>query len=514
MFPWPADCTLCTVMAKTRARWEVRAHRLVRSTQWLTLLFAVFISFVDQGDMVPVALAAVGATAYVLTTSALPVRFLIRPIIRELMAVLGAVATLAAVSLTGGPESPYLILSLTPALFAGVLGGLRVGLATSALSAGLLVAIAIAGTEPVPLNTVVPWAALYFVVAIAFNQARRILIDQQQQADELWAETLATSERLHRLENAHSLLTQLARVADPAELSPIAMGRTALDAVAEALPVEASVAAIIGEDGPVVVAKRGAEAAELSTTTVPLEVGERPVGMVVLASPVALTDSELEAARDLLRPLAMGFSNILLLQDLTRTAIREERVRLARELHDEIGPSLASLGLSLDVALLETAADQDLSTHLQELRSEVGSLVDEVRATVADLRVTETASLTEVATRIAADLRQAVAVALRLEEVRPPRPSIRAQVVAILSEAVRNATRHGQPSKVMIEGRVDFDRGRLRIEDDGPGFDPDRVPEGHYGLIGMRERAAAIGGSLDVASGPTGTTITLTWGES
>ena len=60
----------------------------------------------------------------------------------------------------------------------------------------------------------------------------------------------------------------------------------------------------------------------------------------------------------------MGFSNVLLLQEITRNAIKEERVRLARELHDEIGPSLASLGLALDVAMVQGIEDPALAGNL------------------------------------------------------------------------------------------------------------------------------------------------------
>ena len=76
----------------------------------------------------------------------------------------------------------------------------------------------------------------------------------------------------------------------------------------------------------------------------------------------------------------------------------------------------------------------------------------------------------------------------------------------IVREAVTNAVRHGSASVV----RVDFSNGqglRLRIEDDGVGFDPAEAHPNGFGLVGMRERAAALGGQLFLASTSEGTQI-------
>jgi signal transduction histidine kinase len=84
-------------------------------------------------------------------------------------------------------------------------------------------------------------------------------------------------------------------------------------------------------------------------------------------------------------------------------------------------------------------------------------------------------------------------------------------LTAIVTEAVRNSSRHAHAQTIKVSGVVDFDRGRISIADDGRGFDKARVPEGHYGLIGMKERAAKIGGRLEVESGPRGTVISIEW---
>ena len=116
-----------------------------------------------------------------------------------------------------------------------------------------------------------------------------------------------------------------------------------------------------------------------------------------------MTRPQHQSIEAVLQPATLAFSNVLLLQQIARTAIREERTRLARELHDDIGPSLASLGLSLDMAILQHPDVPELTGHLAGLRSSVTDLVEEVRDTVAGLREAEPISLHEEAVKLCAE---------------------------------------------------------------------------------------------------------------
>ena len=178
----------------------------------------------------------------------------------------------------------------------------------------------------------------------------------------------------------------------------------ALESLSEVASFHAAVVALAGDDGPVVVARRGKEEPDDHRSIIPLSVGSRDVGMVVVISAREPTQAEYQATAESLQPVALAFSNILLLQDIARRAIREERARLARDLHDDIGPSLASLGLALDLALLQHPADPDLAEHLRELRTSVGGMVEDVRSTVADLRMPEQPSVTEVMKSLSASV--------------------------------------------------------------------------------------------------------------
>jgi signal transduction histidine kinase len=218
---------------------------------------------------------------------------------------------------------------------------------------------------------------------------------------------------------------------------------------------------------------------------------------------------------EILQSVALSFANILLLQDIARRAIQEERIRLARELHDEIGPSLASLGLSLDMAMLQNPESPELTTQLGGLRSSVTDLVEEVRDTVAGLREAEPISLHEQAVMLCAEHPDELPkVTTALRENRPPPIELGAEIASIMSEAVRNARRHADAHMVTINGYVNHESGEVSITDDGAGFDIKRNFKGHFGLIGMRERAEKIGARFDIRSSPAGTTVTVRWGQS
>jgi len=502
--------------------WESRFHKVLLALLWVALALGVFISFWEaRKQSASLGAEAIGADAigaamsagvYVLGSQILPRNYLRITWIRELASLVGVTLVMMAVSLSGGLNSPFLLLSLTPVMLAGVFGGFRSGLATAALSAGVLVVISV-GLDDFTLPLFFQWAGLFLLIGLTFGQARRLLVEEGARADAMAAASAEVSQRLERLERANTLLTRFTEVADTAELNPVTVGHEALESLSDVASFHAAVVALAGDDGPVVVARRGNEEPNDHRSIIPLSVGSRDVGLVVLICAEEPSPAEYQATVESLQPVALAFSNILLLQDIARRAIREERARLARDLHDEIGPSLASLGLALDLALLQHPADPDLAEHLRELRLSVGGMVEDVRSTVADLRMPEQPSVTEVMKSLGASVSEGdPEIDLRLVERRPPRPSIAPDVIAIVTEAVRNAIRHSGARMITVHGTVDFDEGTITVHDEGKGFRRDRVPDGHYGLMGMEERAERIGASLNITSTRGGTAVTVTWG--
>jgi signal transduction histidine kinase len=200
---------------------------------------------------------------------------------------------------------------------------------------------------------------------------------------------------------------------------------------------------------------------------------------------------------------------------LEELATSRERNRLARELHDTLAHSLSAVAVQLEAvkALFDddpTQAKAMLDRSLDEARSGLG----EARRAIQALRASplEEYGLAGALDQLcaAASARSSVDVAMQVTgDVADLRPDLEQAVYRITDEALTNAVRHSEA------GRVDVlvDRAKRRVtvtvRDDGRGFDPAAaVPNGHIGMQGMRERAAMVGGDLDVGSVPgAGTTI-------
>ncbi len=500
-------------MLADRLPYQSRLDLVLAVFAWAALALGTVIAALDGYPTARIVLAAVLAAAWVVALHGVPASLRSRPVVGELLAVAGVAASLTAVGLTGGGESPFLLLALAPTLFAASSLGARVGFETALLSiAGLVVVAAVAG-EPLVAVPAAISVALQLVVAAGFSQLRRAYLEAQQESAALRRITAETSTRMERLAAAHDLLLRFSGMTDPAELNPVAAGQEALVRLRETADFDAGLVAFNGESGPVVVARDGEEVAPHHRMTFPLAARAEELGFVVLSRGRDFSEEERTAITATLRPVELTFANIRLLRDITQRTVREERARLARELHDEIGPSLASLGLALDVALLQYPIDPALSAHLDGLRRSVSHLVDDIRTTVTDLRAEGGPTLTQHARSLAAEAPDGgPKVTVAIDERRPPRPSILEDVAAVLTEAVRNAVHHAGAAQVRVEGYVDRTEGKLTISDDGRGFDPDTVDPDRFGLVGMRERATRIGGACVVESSPgVGTTVSVEW---
>jgi signal transduction histidine kinase len=493
-------------------QWEPRLRPVLSVMTWLALALGIFLSFFAEETTTPIILAGVLAGSYVVAQQMVPSPALRKRWVQDLVVTTGVLVTMAAAALTGGQDSPYVLLSLTPILLAGTLGGFRPGLAAAALGVAALSIISFE-TESFALSGYLEWTTLIVLVAVTSAQARRLVFEARSREARLAAETFEATARIERLRRANRLLARFVQEADVKELNPVTVGDALLEELADLVPFTGAIVALTGQDGPVVVARAGTRVPGTTRTLLPLAVGERQVGSVSLSTNDPLTNRQQTAAAELLEPVSLAFANILLLQDIAQRAVKEERHRLARDLHDEIGPSLASLGLAVDLALLRHPADPDLADHLQELRKSVTGLVEDVRSTVADLRVSPQPSLEEVVQRIAQDLPAgAPVIDNRLQERRPPRPSLAPELVAIVAEALRNAVSHSSATSIVVYGTSDFDEGSVTVFDDGRGFDRDQVPDGRFGLVGMEERAKRIGAVLDISTTSRGTNVTVAWG--
>jgi signal transduction histidine kinase len=342
---------------------------------------------------------------------------------------------------------------------------------------------------------------------------RKLLEDIHDHATALAAEKESTTQRLNRLEEIHGVLLKLSEEVSSGRLNAIEVGADTLDSILERFPGSAGKLAVNGDDGAVVLAARGIPDENGHVYDLPLSTSDTEVGTLELTTGQPMSPGELAEAAAMIHPVSVAFANLQLLHDIVGSAVTEERTRLAREMHDEIGPALASLGLALDMTTMQQIHHPTVAADLQLLRSNVTKLVEEVRASVADLRNAPGPTLTARILQATAGLDGDPPVVVDIEERRPPRAAQIGDLTSVIAEAARNAHQHSRASRVVVSGQVDRSTGRCAVVDDGVGFDPEHEPEGHYGLIGMRERAARIGATIKFESKPgVGTAVTVEWG--
>ena len=485
--------------------WDRRTRLVLVASQWVALALGIFASFATEGPQ-PITIGAAGiAGVFVLGSTSAPPDWFRRQLVLDIW-VLGwcrpghdrghsdrvGRQPISAVGNYTDPLGGDLRKS-TPGVVDGSVGfgasaADRVGSRRTRTGPGVLLVGGIQLLLAISISQVGECWSIWSGVRSKWSSARK-----------------PATGGLEQLEDTHDLLTRLEELTASQDTNPIKLGKTALESLVARFPGTAAAAAIASDKGPVLVARVGNEPPQSQRLTIPLRLAGQETGWIMLATPRTLSQAEIDGIEQSMRPLALAFSNVRLLEMIAQKAISEERVRIARELHDELGPSLASLGLGIDLAMVQNTPDQPLTDQLTQLRRSVSFLVDDIRKTVADLRSEPEPSLSTSLNEHLIKLDPDPDVQLDIDERRPPRPSIAQELTAIVSEAIRNASRHANARSIKVSGVVDFDRGWISIADDGRGFDKTQVPDGHYGLIGMKERAAKIGGRLDVESGPRGT---------
>jgi len=152
------------------------------------------------------------AGIWVLGATAVPSTVAARPLVLDALTLFGVILTMTAITLTGGSESGYYLLSRTPAIRGAVFGGARIALAASGLSSLLLLAITLARGDGI-IRTV-GLSALYIVMAVTVAQIRRILVDLNMRAVDAEASSSRVMQRLGYLEQANDLLAKLAEIFD------------------------------------------------------------------------------------------------------------------------------------------------------------------------------------------------------------------------------------------------------------------------------------------------------------
>jgi signal transduction histidine kinase len=197
-------------------------------------------------------------------------------------------------------------------------------------------------------------------------------------------------------------------------------------------------------------------------------------------------------------------------------AAGEERAHLARELHDSVTQALFSMTLvSRSVEMLLDRDPDAAREQLVQLRELQREALAEMRALIFELRPgnLEQDGLSRALKTHAAALQGRLGLPIVVDSELPERLPLPAEEVLyrIAQEALHNVVKHAAAQRVRVEVRMVDGGVRLRVEDDGKGFDVDRVPEGHLGLAGMRARSERVGARFSCTSElGEGTTVEVT----
>jgi signal transduction histidine kinase/ligand-binding sensor domain-containing protein len=190
-----------------------------------------------------------------------------------------------------------------------------------------------------------------------------------------------------------------------------------------------------------------------------------------------------------------------------------ERTLIAQELHDTLLQGVLSASMQLSVADDQLSSDSAAKPLVERVLELMRQVIDDGRRTVRGLRVTDSVQgLDRAFSRIPNDLAFDGPAAFRvIVEGQPCRlhPLIRDEVYRIGKEAVANAFRHAGAKSIDLALEYSSDQLRVVVRDDGSGIDPKVIQlgrDGHWGLMGMRERAERIGASLKVSSSVSGGT--------
>jgi signal transduction histidine kinase len=257
-----------------------------------------------------------------------------------------------------------------------------------------------------------------------------------------------------------------------------------------------------------------------SELCVPLVASGRVLAILNLEArqPRAFTDDDvatLETAADV---LASAIENARLYQRAQEAAVLEERSRLARDLHDSISQQLFSMTLTAQAARAQLDKNPHrTASQLERLQETASAALAEMRALIFQLRPPGLSEQGLIAT-----LQQHVAMLRRREgltidlfvsgDERDAR-GIEQAMYRIAQEALNNVVKHAGACQVEVALDLTPEQVTMAIVDDGRGFEQHAVGNGngrHLGLISMHERAAELGGRLEISSAPSaGTRITV-----
>ncbi|MBU3869383.1 GAF domain-containing sensor histidine kinase [Streptomyces sp. 4503] len=257
----------------------------------------------------------------------------------------------------------------------------------------------------------------------------------------------------------------------------------------------------------------------------PIADGDEVLGAVFLANKrcpkpeggCGFTAEDEELLAILAQHAAIALTNARLYERSRELTIAGERARLAHELHDAVSQKLFSLRLTAQAATALVDRDPGRAKdELQQIALLAAEATDELRSAVVELRpaaLDEDGLVATLRTQVQVlDRAHTAQVAFACHGVRALPAAQEGAVLRVAQEALHNALRHADARQVDVTLTRHGQGARLRVTDDGRGFDPSAVRRAgrHLGLVSMRDRAGGVGGALTVESVPgKGTVIEM-----
>jgi signal transduction histidine kinase len=452
----------------------------------------------------------------------------------------------AAVLLSGAWASPFVLFFVPTGMLAGFAAGAIYSVYVAAIAVVVTTVqfVGVVGAKS-GLRDGALWAGLLGLVAFTSGLAHRAAADAARQQQ-------AAMDRVSRLAEANSLLFSLQRVAQtlPASLdleevldSTVGRLRTMIshDAIGVYLLDSATQQMVPARTNGIANPRpydlhqlpRGLQMAIDSPKTVrfdklidghavapesrsglyaALRTRGTLVGMIAIESnsPDAFGQQQSEVVHGLSEPFGIAIDNARMFLRIGTLAADEERKRIARDLHDHVGSSLAMIGFEVDRVISMASDHPDMEPALRELRQQVSAVITDVRETLYDLRtdVSDTRDFVETTREFLSrvEQRSGITTECRLQLGQRLPLIVERELWQIVREAIVNAERHSKASSIAVHGRRENGTITLSVRDNGVGIDPKRARPDSYGLTGMRERALRLDGDLTVRSLDTGGT--------
>lgn len=277
------------------------------------------------------------------------------------------------------------------------------------------------------------------------------------------------------------------------------------------------------EGGPATVAAHAGQAGGGDVVELPLISQGEYVGRMLVETRgpgQALSTSDRRLLDNLARQVAVAARGVALASDLRRSrervvaTVQEERRRMHRDLHDGLGPTLAAIALGLDRARRQAGPDDgEMKQTLVELRAQTREAIDSVRQLSYALRPAAldqfglVGALREQTERLNSIEPGSTRFQFECpDRLQPLSAAVEVAVYRIASEAITNVVRHAHARRCCVRLTVNGVL-ELEIRDNGRGFP--KLYRAGVGLASMRDRAAEVGGKLEVARGLPGGTLVL-----